>query len=195
MSLKTLKINKGEKLFISSDYHLNHHNIIKYDERPFKDVRTMNEEIFRKHNETVGPDDYFIYLGDFTFGRDPEKAKKDWMRLNGKKFYVFGNHDKTIMQNRGFFNPLDLLTVKKEDPDSIRKWQDIVLCHYAMRVWNKSHHGAWHLYGHSHGSLPDDPNSLSFDVGIMLNNYYPWEYEEIKRRMATKDFKPIDHHK
>jgi hypothetical protein len=29
-----------------------------------------------------------------------------------------------------------------------------VLCHYAMRVWNRSHHGAWHLYGHSQGESP-----------------------------------------
>ena len=35
--------------------------------------------------------------------------------------------------------------------------QDIVLCHYAMRVWQKSHYGAWMLYGHSHGTLPDNP--------------------------------------
>lgn len=39
--------------------------------------------------------------------------------------------------------------------------QRIVLCHYAMRVWNHSSHGAWHLYGHSHGRLPSVDASLS----------------------------------
>ncbi len=46
--------------------------------------------------------------------------------------------------------------------------QPIVLCHYAMRVSNRSHHGAWHLYGHSHGNLPEGPTSLSMDVGIPM---------------------------
>ncbi len=40
--------------------------------------------------------------------------------------------------------------------------QPIVICHYAMRVWNRSHHGAWHLYGHSHGNLPDTPTSRRY---------------------------------
>jgi calcineurin-like phosphoesterase family protein len=63
-----------------------------------------------------------------------------------------------------------------------------------MKVWNKSHHGAWHLYGHSHGSLPDDINSLSFDVGVDSHDYKPISYEEVKRIMKKKIFKPLDHH-
>ena len=55
--------------------------------------------------------------------------------------------------------------LKVNDPDGRHGKQGIVLCHYAMRVWNKSHHGNFMLYGHSHGSLADDPNSMSFDVG------------------------------
>ena len=64
-----------------------------------------------------------------------------------------------------------------------------------MRVWNKSHHGAWQLYGHSHGSLPDDPNALSFDVGCMLFDYEPLEFEDVKKIMSNKNYKPVDHHK
>ena len=70
----------------------------------------------------------------------------------------------------------------------------IVLCHYAFRVWNKSHRGAWHLYGHSHGSLPDDPNSLSFDAGVDCHEFTPISYERVKEIMAEKRFLPVDHH-
>lgn len=72
--------------------------------------------------------------------------------------------------------------------------QPIVLCHYAMRVWDASHHGAWHLYGHSHGSLPDDRHALSWDVGVDNNNLLPLSVDEIAKIMATKTFRPIDHH-
>jgi calcineurin-like phosphoesterase family protein len=72
--------------------------------------------------------------------------------------------------------------------------QDITLCHYALRVFNKSHHGSWHLYGHSHGTLPDDPNSLSFDVGVDCHNYFPISLDQVKKIMSKKTWKPIDHH-
>jgi calcineurin-like phosphoesterase family protein len=70
----------------------------------------------------------------------------------------------------------------------------IVMCHYAMRVWNRSHRGAWMLYGHSHGSLPDDPGALSIDVGVDCHDYTPISHDDIGRIMAKKTWKPIDHH-
>jgi hypothetical protein len=42
--------------------------------------------------------------------------------------------------------------------------QRIVLGHYALRVWNQSSRGAWQLYGHSHGKLPEITSSPSMDV-------------------------------
>jgi hypothetical protein len=43
-----------------------------------------------------------------------------------------------------------------------------------MRVWNRSHHGSWHLYGHSHGRLPEPPTLLSMDVGVDTHDFRPW---------------------
>ena len=51
----------------------------------------------------------------------------------------------------GIGNPL--VTLKLPVP-GLDKPQLVVLCHYAMRVWDRSHYGSWHLYGHSHGNLP-----------------------------------------
>ena len=62
----------------------------------------------------------------------------------------------------------------------------IVMCHYAMRVWHHSFRGSWHLYGHSHGRLPDDPLALSIYVGIDTHHFRPWHFDEIKERMKAK---------
>ena len=43
-------------------------------------------------------------------------------------------------------------------------------------------------------SLPDDPNSLSMDVGVDCHNFFPVSFEEFDARMKKKTFKPIDHH-
>lgn len=73
-----------------------------------------------------------------------------------------------------------------EDNDAFKGQRFIVLLHYAMKVWNASHYGTWHLYGHTHGELPDDETSLSFDVGVDCHNFYPISYDEVKEIMSTK---------
>jgi hypothetical protein len=56
-------------------------------------------------------------------------------------------------------------------------------------VWNKKHHGAYHFFGHSHGTLkvvdyPKDHHVGSFkmgkDVGVDTNKEYrPYSFEEL----------------
>jgi len=179
--------------FISSDFHILHNAILRYDQRPFSNIEEMNQAILDNHNSVVKPTDNFYFLGDLAHGRDatPEKVEDFLRQLNGNKFFIKGNHDKrdTVALYKKYGTYLGhMAEIYVGD-------QMITLNHYAMRVWNKSHHGSWHLYGHSHGSLPDDPNSLSFDVGINVHNYFPLEFERVKEIMSKKTFRPIDHHK
>jgi len=51
-----------------------------------------------------------------------------------------------------------------------------------------------HLYVIQHGSLPDDPHARSFDVGVDCHGYTPISWNRVKEIMATKHWKPIDHH-
>lgn len=177
------------KNWFSSDWHLSHHNIIKYDKRPFNNIAEMNETIIDNYNSVVNKTDNFYFLGDFCFNiKDAEYFLKE---LNGNLFFIKGNHDKSDMIK--LYNKYG--TYLGEQKKINVNGQEIVLNHYAMRVWDKSHHGVWHLYGHSHGSLPDDPNSLLFDIGCNIHNYYPLEFEDVRKIMSTKTFKPIDHHK
>jgi hypothetical protein len=53
-----------------------------------------------------------------------------------------------------------------------------VLCHYALRTWNGSHRGALRLYGHSHGGLAGD--SQSVDVGVDCWDFRPVTLDEIR---------------
>jgi calcineurin-like phosphoesterase family protein len=178
-----------QKTYFTSDWHLFHANIIKYSNRPFKDTAEMNAAILNNLNEKVTENDWLYFLGDMAFTRETYYLTSWLDKLRCKNICVIkGNHDRTtaLIRDR-FFWYKDMCEIKVEN-------QPIVLCHYAMRVWNKSHHGAWHLYGHSHGSLPDDPNALSMDVGVDTNNFYPYSMEDIALRMSKKTFVPIDHH-
>lgn len=181
-----------QRVFFTSDTHLGHANIIKYSNRPFSNVKEMDDALIDNINSMVHTNDILYHLGDFTFKRDYRDISDYRERIKCKNIYfIYGNHDHEIKKSRD----LQLMFISCRNFAEIRdRGQDITLCHYALRVWNKSHHGTWHLYGHSHGSLPDDPNSLSFDCGVDCHNYKPIYFEQIEAIMSKKEFKPIDHH-
>ena len=54
----------GSKVFFTSDTHFYHGNIIRFCNRPFKDVEMMNETIIANWNNTIGQDDIVFHLGD-----------------------------------------------------------------------------------------------------------------------------------
>jgi calcineurin-like phosphoesterase family protein len=181
-------------IYFYSDVHYGHQNIIKYSKRPFSNADEMDAALIANHNSVVKPADVVYCIGDFSFHRDQSRTRSIIHALNGTKFLIRGNHDKYLEDKTlSMFAKVDnYMEIYVPDVD-IGK-QLIVLFHYSMKVWNKSHHGSWHLFGHSHGSLPDDPNSLSFDVGVDCHGYTPISYNRVKEIMKTKTFKPIDRH-
>ena len=82
----------SQKIFIISDTHFGHENIIKYCNRPFKDVKEMDETLIKNWNEVVSNKDTVLHLGDFGLG-NKEYIASIVNRLNGKKILILGNHD------------------------------------------------------------------------------------------------------
>jgi calcineurin-like phosphoesterase family protein len=80
------------KVWLISDTHFGHANIIKYTNRPFKDVEEMNENLIVCWNSLVKKDDIVYHLGDFAMG-GAEKIESLTARLNGRKMLILGNHD------------------------------------------------------------------------------------------------------
>lgn len=175
--------------FYTSDTHFYHSNIIKYCNRPFSSVEEMNEKMIANWNEVVNPGDTVYHLGDFAFCTS-DRAISLLNRLNGRKVLITGNHEKTIIASEEARNKFERIYQYKEVKDGS---EFLVLLHYGMRVWNKSHHGAIHLYGHSHGSLPGD--SQSCDVGVDCWNFTPVTLKQIKERLITlPSRRSVDHH-
>lgn len=79
-------------LFFTSDQHWGHENIIKFCDRPFSDVTYMREWMVTRWNETVGPEDTVMVLGDWAIG-NREETLTVGHRLNGHKLLIKGNHD------------------------------------------------------------------------------------------------------
>jgi calcineurin-like phosphoesterase family protein len=206
--------------FFCSDHHLHHANIILHANRPYAQAgvhydivdgkkqwknetvkrecgEAMTEDLIRKHNSIVQPQDIVWYLGDFCFGQ-ATTVFNSLRRMNGKFKFVKGNHDRPL---------IDALKLIKNYPDLDQRVeflgdyaevtidsQLIILCHYAFRTWRNSHRKSYSLFGHSHGTLPDLPDSLSIDVGVDCHNYLPLRFDQVREIMNRKKFVAIDHH-
>lgn len=161
-----------QKIFFSADHHFNHDNIIKYCNRPFNNIDDMNEELIKKWNEKISKGDLIYYLGDLSWSR--------WDildRLNGQIYLIKGSHDRIRKPIANIIKIRHLLNFRIEK-------KPLSLCHYCMRVWHLSHYNSYMLYGHSHCRLK--AIGKSWDVGVDGNNFYPYEWDEIKTLMKNR---------
>jgi calcineurin-like phosphoesterase family protein len=181
-------------LYFTADTHLGHKNIIRYCKRPFKNVQEMDDAIINNLNNVVKENDILWHLGDFCFGR-PEYYLK---RINCKRiFLLMGNHDVRIKswlhraeQNYGLtvYPPNAIISQTLNIKDFVGNYisqgfnGEIVLCHYPLRDWNKRMHGAIHLHGHDHDTMPN-LYSGAYNVGVDANKFYPVSLDIILRRI------------
>lgn len=192
--------------FVTADNHFGHKAIIGYCKRPFSSVDDMDQEMIRRWNAVVSPDDIVYHLGDLCLGRHSQ-ASRYLSQLNGH-IYILANyfhHDRHWLPKSGLdpafgpcpyyeskqghwleiLPPIYILELKEYGEG---KWpKALVLCHYPLSVWDRKHYGSWHVYGHSHGQFENV--GLSFDVGVDSTDYTPVSIEEIARRILEKEAK------
>lgn len=172
--------------------HLDHKNILHLGRgRPFPDIETHNEALVDNWNSVVKSSDRVYFLGDFSFG--PQK-RADWYasRLNGRKYWILGNHDM-----RHGSGPTPEVTRHFEWVGLIKtvtvEGHYIVLCHYPFLEWDRAHKGSWHLHGHQHGNgaVSERPR---LDVGVDCFNYKPVSFNEIAEILSKRAWGSTSHH-
>ncbi len=177
------------KTFVCSDTHFGHANIVRYCERPFRDVHHMGTELVRRWNEPVSNDDTVYFIGDFAMGPkvDEEFIVSVLSSLNFKTMYVvLGNHDqpnkkykqkglKRIVDD----NSLDRIEILPDIFELAFKGKKFVMCHYPMKDWDGKFHGSVHLHGHCHGralSVPPetvDESHTQYANGVWAESTVP----------------------
>jgi calcineurin-like phosphoesterase family protein len=175
--------------YFTADEHYGHANISGFTGRPFEDVHTMNCSLIEEHNKVVTKEDIVIHAGDFCWGKQANHYIK---RLNGQHIFLRGSHDKWLGKDI-FSNQITYEKKFTEIWEKKIKEAYLVICHYAMRVWPRSHYNSWHLYGHSHGNL--EPIGKQLDVGVdsiykIFGEYRPISFEEVKEYMKTRPDNP-----
>lgn len=165
-------------IWFSSDHHINHRNILHFQNRPFSTIEEMDIKLISNINEKIQTNDEFWIIGDFTFKHPDEYLKQ----IKCKNIYlVKGNHDsKQVKHSKIYKGIFDYKEIKYKE-------QFIIMFHYPIYSWNKKRYGSWHLYGHVHGKPLEGMNGKHLDIGVDTNNFYPYSFDDISKIMESRN--------
>lgn len=186
--------------WFTSDLHFGHKPILNedFDDRPFKDLQHMEDELVRRWNALVQPQDIVYIVGDVFFCGST-KAKQIMSRLNGVKVLITGNHDGNFQNsiNCGFDVVCEKLILKIAG-------EEVLLSHYPykhhwLKNWIKEkilrmkmprymdrrpdNKGGWLIHGHTHEKAKLQGKMIH--VGCMAWGYKPVSLSTIESIIAT----------
>ncbi len=160
--------------WFTADEHYGHKRIIEYTDRPFETIQEMDSTIISNFNSVVSGEDITIHAGDFTLWKDQEGIYKKYINsLNGRHIFLKGSHDYWLRKEK---------TMQIWERKIKGKY--IVVCHYAMRRWARSHYNSFQLYGHSHGKL--EPVGKQWDIGVDNNKFFPVSFDMVCQIMKER---------
>jgi calcineurin-like phosphoesterase family protein len=153
----------GKKnIYLISDTHFDHANIIKYCNRPFRSVSQMDKTIVDNWNETVKENDTVYFLGDWSYGTGSRPAPYWMKRLNGQIISIKGSHDKEGKPR------VDLKSKKHtfklvHDPKDRHNWE------------------GWIIHGHVHNKYPFiKGKTKTINVSVDVIGYKPIRLDTIE---------------
>lgn len=188
--MRDRKGHSSVTVWFTADPHIGHERIIELCNRPFSSIEEMDEELL-SHWRSLSNGDILYVLGDVAFKWHRLVEAFESMPRGTQAHLCWGNHDP---KKRNLIHDVGRV-VWAGDRKSIKvEGQHIIIDHWPMRTWDRSHHGTWQLYGHEHGSIGPFPNQL--DVGVdnaykLIGQYRPLSFEEVKQHITLGE---VPHH-
>ena len=198
MEKVSLTLEKGQKIFFTSDPHYGHRNILKFCERPYANTNEMEIDLIAKWNSVVSNNDIAVILGDIVWFDGRTNTQRILEQLNGKEIHIIpGNHDKIsnfeYLSDRFIIHD-SIVTFFIKTNSGIK---EVFACHFPMATWPHHERNAIHVFGHIH-SGPHSNNAVDvpgkdlilkfgkcYDVGVDNNNYTPIELESIYQKLNS----------
>lgn len=207
-------LEKGQRVFFTSDTHYNHTNICRGVTRwkdaeditrDFRSLGEMNDRIVAGINAAVGENDILFHLGDWSFGGF-ESIREFREQINCKNIHlILGNHDHHIDRNkddiRSLFSSVNQyleVNIKFNQGTMLPSDVSFVLMHFPIMSWNKMNDGVIHLHGHVH--LPPHRRigkGRMMDVGVDGNGLDPISLTKVLTLMYPRPIASgfeFDHH-
>lgn len=177
-------------IWVISDTHFGHRNIIEYCDRPFKDTMQMNMAIRDNWNSVVKDGDIVYHLGDVYMGwNEPQDIGQFLASLRGRKRLVLGNHDvgKDVVLHKAFqkimvwrmFPEFGLLLTHVPVHESSLS-PLIKEGGYKEGEVGKIKRDLLNIHGHIHQN--PSPTNRHRNVSVEQINYRPINIEELRER-------------
>jgi calcineurin-like phosphoesterase family protein len=168
-------LEEAKNVWLYSDPHFGHNNIIKYCNRPFKTTEEMNETLLNNYKNVITDSSLVYFLGDMSFGRQERKEQtpKWWCeQLPGTIVsYIKGSHDHGIRPTM-LKLPKNVQKIVTEDDIQVEgikfHLQHEPYFHNGEREFD------WLIHGHVHEAKPMwNVSSNSINVSVEATNYAP----------------------
>ena len=148
-----------------SDTHFGHAGVCRFTHpkdptvklRPWDDPDEMDEEMVKRWNETVRPNDKVYHLGDVVINR---KALKTLARLNGDKVLIRGNHD--IFRDTEYSEYFRELR-------AYHVMNGMILSHIPVHEASLGRFGT-NIHGHLHATRVMKARGVDAKTGVVLYN-------------------------
>lgn len=163
-------------VFVISDTHFGHKNIIKFEKTQFSTIEEHDETIIRNWNRVVTrKEDVVYHLGDVGLTKG-DYLKSAISRLRGYKILIMGNHDRKNASRQYF---LDIGFDEVYD-NPIYYNAKLLLSHEPAQEAFKNPfiHNA---HGHLHGSVLALKNFIN--VSCKYTNFAPMNIEKILKKL------------
>jgi calcineurin-like phosphoesterase family protein len=182
-------------IWLVSDTHFGHKNIISYSNRPYKDVEEMDWDMVEKWNSVVKDGDKVYHLGDvYMGGQSREYINNILSHLKGQKRLILGNHDNgkdQILQNH--FKKIDVWRMFKEfglllthvpvHPSSAERIEHSMVWNNGTQQYEPKEKKYFlkNIHGHTHTNAEPDGDTKRYKcVCVELINYTPVNIEELR---------------
>jgi calcineurin-like phosphoesterase family protein len=172
-------------VFLVSDTHFGHQGVCHFMRadgvtklRPWDTAEEMDEEMIKRWNERVRPNDKVYHLGDVVINR---KALGTLARLNGDKVLIRGNHD--IFRDdeyRQYFRELRAYHIMN----------GLILSHIPIHEASLGRFGC-NVHGHLHANRVMKAKGINYPTGEII--YSETEIDPRYHNVSVEqtDFAPI----
>ena len=177
-------------IWLISDLHIDHANVIEYCNRPFSSVEEMNKVLIENWNKAVKQDDVVYFLGDLLMGKHTtERDLSVVCRLRGEKTIIIGNHDFR-------FTVHDDNKRIRNKTQAVDYWESIGFHHASatpmiLENFMLSHEplkqiatGYINIHGHTHNNNLKSINHIN--VSVENIDYKPINFEELRDAQNDK---------
>lgn len=184
-----------KNIFFTSDTHFCSPNIVKRENRPFKNIKRCDKFTIKTWNKQAKKEDIIYHLGDFVNCNDQDidswKTAVTYIKkIKAKVILIIGNNEQKVIEKffdndflkfRDFFIARGFADVKNDDYLSFLN-QNFYLNHYP-----KNHKDNYiNLFGHTHRAT-GLWKPFGFNLGVDLNHFKLFSETDIKKLIYLKN--------